>query len=127
MLAMAVAMGALTHQLDRGKDKKSVAKVKRARGEAYVSPSTGKIVAALSTGPSCRCRKKCLELFTSEEKEGIVEDFNEIGEKLLQDAHLFGLIKSKEVSRRQPRRSVGQRNAPRRASYSYYVSAKCLL
>ena len=89
-------------QRKRRRRPETVAKTKRAKGEAYISPSTGKLVASRSTGPPCRC-KKCFELFSTEEKEGIIVDFNEIGEKQLQDAHLFGLIKSQEVSRRRPR------------------------
>lgn len=102
--------------------KKAVAKVKRARGEAYVSPSSGKLVPERSTGPSCRCRNKCFDLFSHEEKQAIIRDFNMTAEKQLQDAHLFGLIKSKEVVRRRPRLSGGKGNAPRRATYTYYVS-----
>ena len=36
--------------------KKNVAKVKRVRGEVYISPSTGKEVEARKTGPPCRCK-----------------------------------------------------------------------
>lgn len=47
--------------------KRVVAKAKRARGEEYVSPSTGKVVAARKTGPSCCCKRKgCFDLFMCE-------------------------------------------------------------
>lgn len=100
--------------------KRSVAKVKRARGEPYISPSTGKEVPARTTGPPCRCKRKCFQLFSAQEVEGVISDFNDIGDKQLQDAHLFGLMKPREIQRRRPRRSTGAKT--RRASYLYYVS-----
>ena len=104
--------------------KKVAAKAKRARGEEYVSPSTGKVVAARRTGPSCRCkRKRCFDLFTEEEREGLIRDFNALGDKQLQDAHLFGLIKGVEVKKRRPRACrISSSKTPRRATYTYHVS-----
>ena len=101
--------------------KKNVAKVKRAKGEEYISPSTGETVSARKTGPSCRCKRLgCFDYFSESEKTGLIEDFNKIGDKNLQDAHLFGLIDSKEVQRRRPRLSSNSKQ--RKASYTYHVS-----
>ena len=50
-----------------------MAKVKRTRGEVYISPSTGKEVEARKTGPPCRCKHKYFDQFTTEEKEGIIK------------------------------------------------------
>lgn len=72
--------------------KKNQAKAKHARGEAYVSPSTGKAVEARKTGPPCRCKRKCFDQFSGEEMDGILKDFYDTGDKQLQDAYLFGLI-----------------------------------
>ena len=47
--------------------KRNVAKHKRTQGEEYVSPLTGKIVHHVHTGPPCKCRKKCFDLFTDTE------------------------------------------------------------
>ena len=56
---------------------------------------------------------------------GIIEDFNDIANKELQDAHLFGLIRPVEVKRRRP--TVGSAPKTRRANYSYNVSDVSLL
>lgn len=101
--------------------KKNAAKLKRAKGERYTSPSTGKVIEERRTGAACRCkRRKCFDQFSEEEMEGIIEDFNDIANKELQDAHLFGLIRPVEVKRRRPRR--GSASKTRRANYSYNVS-----
>ena len=50
--------------------KKNVAKAKRAKGEAYVSPSTGSLVPAHKTGPACKCKsRKCYQAFNDREKK----------------------------------------------------------
>ena len=103
--------------------KKNVAKVKRARGEAYVSPCSGREIEARKTGPPCQCKRHCFDQFTVEERESIINDFYALGDKQLQDAHLFGLISSHEVKRKRPRRrSVSARKKARKASYTYRVS-----
>lgn len=86
--------------------KKNVAKSKRAKGEPYVSPSTGKTVPARSTGEACNCRNKCYDFLSQEEKERVIEAFNALSNKDLQDAHLFGLNKSRDVKRRRPRQTT---------------------
>ena len=45
--------------------KGNVAKAKSAKGEAYVSPTTGKMVAARESGPACQCKRKCYDAFSS--------------------------------------------------------------
>ena len=39
--------------------KRNVAKAKRAKGEAYVSHSTGQVVEAAHPGPPCSCKRRC--------------------------------------------------------------------
>ena len=58
--------------------KKNVAKFKRARGEKYVSPSSGKTVPARILGQPCNCKKKCFELFTQEASRCPPVWFNQI-------------------------------------------------
>ena len=99
--------------------KRNVAKWKRVKGEEYVSPTTGIVVPARKTGPLCKCKKKCYELFSNDEKTEIIKAFNSLSNKELQDAHLFGLISSTEVKRRRPRGDSGK---TRRATYIYHVS-----
>ena len=100
--------------------KREVAKAKRARGEEYVSPSTGKAVAARTTGPPCTCRLKCFERFSQREKQDMIQAFYKLEDKNLQDSHLFGLIRSRTVKRRRPR--GGGVKSPRLATYTYTVS-----
>ena len=93
---------------------------KRAKGEEYQSPSTGKTVPGRSTGPLCSCKKRSFERITDEEKRQILEAFNGLANKDLQDAHLFGLVVSNAVKRRRPRAESAKTS--RRASYTYHVS-----
>ena len=103
--------------------KRAVAKAKRAKGEAYVSPNTGKAVSGRTTGPDCRCRRKCFQRLTTEEKAQVLEAFNQLANKDLQDAHLFGLIQPLPVKRRRPRTA----STPARvAAYTYSVSYRCV-
>ena len=107
--------------------KKTVAKTKRAKGEEYVSPTTSKTVPARVTGPDCRCRRKCFQRIQEGERASILTAFYQLGNKNLQDAHLFGLIRSNPVKRRRPRGARGGRDASHRAVYAYSVSMNNLL
>ena len=88
--------------------KKNVTKAKRAKGEAYISPSTGKEVPARETRPACKCQRKCYEAFSDAERGDLLQRFNDLGNKEVQDAYLFGLISSRPIQRRRPRRSAGR-------------------
>lgn len=101
--------------------KRTVAKCKRAKGEEYISPVTGNLMPARTTGTLCKCKKKCYELFSDGQKGDIIKEFNALADKQLQDAHLFGLITSSEVKRRRPRR-IAEEARTRRAVYTYHVS-----
>lgn len=83
--------------------KRAIAKAKRARGEEYVYPSTGKTVMARQTGPACKCRLNCFECFTESERANILQSFYKLENKDVQDAHLFGLISTNPVKRHRPR------------------------
>ena len=99
--------------------KRAAAKAKRARGEEYVSPSTGKTVAARTTGPPCSCKQKCVDRFTLGERADVVRSFYDLDDKDLQDSHLFGLIRPNAVKRRRPRAGG---KTPRLATY---LHGKC--
>ena len=105
--------------------KRNQAKAKRAKGEEYTSPSTGKTNPARSTGPPCTCKKRCFELVSEDEKRSLLEAFNGLANKDLQDAHLFGLIVSRDIKRRRPRGASAR--SVRRASYTYHVRGKIVL
>ena len=101
--------------------KKNVAKSKRARGESYISPSTGNVVASAKPGPPCKCKRKCYTKFSDDEKTKIFSLFWELGDKAVQDAYLHGLIRVKKVGRRRPRTEC-ESSSPREATYVYVVS-----
>jgi hypothetical protein len=66
---------------------KNVAKAKRAKGEAYISPSTGKEVPARETRPACKCWRKCYEAFSDAERGDLLQQFNDLGNKYKMSSH----------------------------------------
>ena len=100
--------------------KRSVAKCKRAKGDEYTSPATGKTVLARATGPDCLCKRRCFRSISEKERASIFEAFYQLADKNLQDSHLFGLIQSSPVKRQRPRGTA--RTRVRRATYTYSVS-----
>ena len=106
---------------DRIHGKRMLQRPNELRENHTVLPSTGKTVPSRSTGEACSCRNKCYDLFSPEEKDAVIEAFNALSNKELQDAHLFGLITSKDVKRRRPRQTMIRRQE-RKASYTYHVS-----
>ncbi|MES9884547.1 MAG: hypothetical protein ABW185_27190, partial [Sedimenticola sp.] len=102
-----------------GRWKDNVRKSKLARGEEYVSRS-GKTVPASRIGSPCKCRKNCFQLLGDDHIKNLYKEFKEIGNREMQDAHLFGLMHSHEKSRSRVR--SGQRGENyRKSSYKYYV------
>ena len=101
-------------QRRRGRKEKSI----------YMSPTRGKLF-PLSIGPPCTCKKRCFELISDNEKQQLLEAFNGLANKDLQDVYLFGLIVSNEIKRCSPR-GASARSA-RRASYTYHVRVKIVL
>ena len=98
--------------------KRNVLKAKRARGESYTRPN-GIVVAGRSTGLPCSCTKQCFSKLTEEEKDKLIEAFNNLTRKDLQDAYLHGLVSPHQVKRHRPR--LGNRGT-RSLSYSYKVN-----
>ena len=101
--------------------KRTVAKTKRARGQEYTSPSSGKTVPARRTGPDCKCKRRCFDQLSESERASILKSFYQLSNKDLQDAHLFGLVHSKPIKRRRLRGETTVKT-PRQATYSYAVS-----
>jgi hypothetical protein len=104
---------------------RNVEKRKRAKGEEYVSTSTGATVEAVMQGPPCSCRQKCFHKFAEAELKKVFTCFWQLGDKGVQDAYLHGLIWVRKVIRRRPRKSTPSRT-PRSASYTYVVRASPL-
>lgn len=64
--------------------KRNIAKSQRPKGEEYIS-LRNKPVKKRITGPDCKCRRKCFNKFTNEDKLTILNTFNNIGDKQKQD------------------------------------------
>lgn len=74
--------------------KKNLAKWNRNAGEEYTT-YTGQIHPGRKTGPNCKCKRKCCDLYTEEEKSAILSKFNGLATKNKQDVHLCGLMSPK--------------------------------
>lgn len=77
--------------------KQIVRKRSIAAGEEYVS-CNGKVVPA-RTISECICVRKCTESLSLDEKKYILDSFNAMQNKNLQDSYLFGLITVREINR----------------------------
>ena len=76
--------------------KKNVAKMKRAKGEEYVSPASGKLVPSRKTGRPCGCKHyRCFNLLKKRKLSSKI--LISWVDKEPQDAHLFGLIHPGDV------------------------------
>lgn len=77
--------------------KQNKRKLLRNSGLEYVSASN-KVVPARSSN-DCSCAKRCTVKFSQSVREKVVQDFNNLKEKNIQDAYLFGLISKATVER----------------------------
>lgn len=76
-------------------------KLSRARRKEFVSYK-GHLIEARKTGPDCGSRKKCMESFTDDEKETIINTVYNGRPKNEKDTYLLGLIERLEVARHLP-------------------------
>lgn len=111
------------------KNRKSVDKSKWARNQKKKMLATGqkhlntsnKMIGPRVVGADCKCKFKCFEKVDEQERELVLQKFNEIGEKVMQDTYLVGLISTSEVTRRRPKSEQGrQRNVSHQYRVSYY-------
>ena len=68
--------------------RRAVAKIKRARGDSFTSPTSGEVFEAAKQGPPCHCKRKCYDKYQPEELSRIFTCFWDLGENNLQDAYL---------------------------------------
>lgn len=85
-------------QRDTSKWKRNRDKLKRLRGESYITCS-GKFVPACETGPACNCKRKCVDILDKKEKQKILTKFYSLSTKEAQDAFLCGSITPRHVQR----------------------------
>lgn len=98
--------------------KRNVIKSKKARGEEHVNWKN-KIIPPRVTGPDCQCKYKCFSKINDVQKQTILTQFCNIGEKHKQDIYLAGLISAETIKRR--RAKTGQGSA-RSIAFHYKVS-----
>lgn len=97
--------------------KRNVTKVLRAKGQEYVS-LRNKFVKKRVTGPPCKCKLKCFKIVTDEQKLMLLNIFNGIGDKEMQDTFLSGLIEIKNIVKRRP---INNKKPNRSVACSYKV------
>ncbi|CAH1957118.1 unnamed protein product [Acanthoscelides obtectus] len=97
--------------------KRNVQKMKRAKGEAYKSTSTGKLVPERKQGDDCKCSKKCIEKLSETEKQEIISAFNTLSNQEKQDSYLSSLIQVLQITRR--RKIEGNPGILRNHTYKY--------
>ena len=80
--------------------------------------NNGKVTPCRKTGPPCGCKKNCYSLFSDSKRASIISEFSCLGDKDIQDSHLFGLVGRIPVQRRRARNgSRGNRSF----TYTYKV------
>lgn len=80
-----------TRKRKRNPNKKQQRKVKRNRGEAYVT-SKGKSVSAKTfSNPPCNCKMKCTDKVTEEQRKDMFDRFYRMGSFQAQNAYISGL------------------------------------
>lgn len=77
--------------------KQNKRKLNRNIGQEYVSKNN--VVVPARSSINCKCAKRCTDKFLIAAKNKILEDFNNLKEKNVQDAYLFGLITKAPVAR----------------------------
>ena len=78
-------------------------KTKKAKGEEHTSYK-GTLIPARKIGSPCSCKRRCFEKVSDDEKREILQSFNKLGDKHLQDSYLHGLITRYPVQRHRPRK-----------------------
>lgn len=100
--------------------KHEVQRMKRLRGEEYVSTRTGANVQAKANDCAhCSCKNKCTEKFNANERELCLKNLFKIPSKNEQDMFLMGLIDHKPPARR---RSKSEQPLKRDSTFVYHVN-----
>ncbi|CAH1112891.1 unnamed protein product [Psylliodes chrysocephalus] len=77
----------------------------RLEGASYVN-SVGNEVPARQYGGDCRCRWKCTDKFTDDQKTSLIENFSKLSSKDAQDVYLQSRVKLEPVKRQRSRKNV---------------------
>lgn len=96
---------------------RNVQKNRRIKGLEYRNRRGNVIPAKTFIDVICRCRQKCNEKITSDERKAAMEEFYNLGSQLEQNIFLRGCIKVKKIKRRRPKDNS---KMPRSRSFTYY-------
>ena len=99
--------------------KRNVRMYRKERGLSYKTNS-GKIIGEKTTGSPCKCRRKCYDRFSTEERSQMLQEFKD-SSRNVQDQVLAGLIvEEKKLSETKHRRNEG----PSRRKFSRHYFLK---
>lgn len=103
--------------------KENIRKTNRAQGFPYMAKNgTGR--PGRTIGRDCMCKATCFAKVDGDQKQVILDAFNQLADKSLQDMYLQGLIKCKTAKRRRPRTNEGR---PKLYSFKYNIRIGVLL
>lgn len=104
-------------RVNKEKHVREMEKLARRQGEEFVT-SAGVLVLAKTTGPNCKCRKKCMESFGNEDKENIIKTLYSGRPKNEQDTFLMSLIERYDVVRHRP---SNKNSKQQESSFKYFA------
>lgn len=104
--------------LQRDSWKRVQNKAKRNRGESYASCSGKKVPKKVFSFIGKCCKKNCHIFFPKEIQEEIFKSFWELGDKIVQDTFLYGLIDRKEIMSKKPQPTSKNRGY----SWAYHLN-----
>lgn len=96
---------------------RNIKKAKRATGAPYINVK-GNLVPSRQPGLPCDCKNGCFERISGF-KETVLDQFNSLADKALQDTYLSSLITSRAPKRRRVR--LDPQKAPRISSNKYII------
>ncbi|CAH1106688.1 unnamed protein product [Psylliodes chrysocephalus] len=87
---------------------RNIRKVRMAKGEAYTTVKSGKLLPERKVGNDCGCRRKCFSKISTEKRNQVLQDSNGLASKEKQDLYLGGLIRVDKVARKRLRTGTGK-------------------
>ena len=103
--------------------RQSIAKQKRARGEAYVSRDTNKLVEAREIGPPCSCPKKCFDVVGEENIQRLFKEYYSLGDRDAQSHYIHKCVSAVETKRKRTPKDVESRRKNTRV-HSVFIENK---
>ena len=90
----------------------------------------GQVCLCPGDGSDCGCKLECFQNVNDDDKEWIIDRFNELGNYNLQNVYLRGLIVAKSIQRVGAHgmygKADGEKPQKRKCSYEYWTPTKTL-